>query len=234
MYLVWLFFQTKKIFGMGLNMEITETNVMDASDELRRAITLLEKAVREHNHEKLPRLLRLTSQIRQTITKEQFHSIVMACTSSSSNELLMKFYSHLPEDMGTLPLPLNDDIMQVDGETTTTHDDVTPSVLSDDMMKMETGPEVDIYLLLLICSILVQHEKYDMALECAQALIEKTVVCNKRTMDMFTARAYAYLSLCHQKKNTLVSIRKTLLNAHRMACLRHDAVGQVSRKPSYV
>lgn len=68
----------------------------------------------------------------------------------------------------------------------------------------------------------------DVALQCAKALIDRSTQLNRRTLDVFTAKAYGYYSLFHQSNGNLVAIRSELMAAYRTACLRHDEIGQAT------
>ena len=91
-------------------------------------------------------------------------------------------------------------------------------------------PEIDVYL-----SILVQIHLYDqkstkLGAEFSTALVEHLRALNRRTLDPLAARVYFYYSLFHEELEplppspiaTVISIRKTLLDALRTATLRKD------------
>lgn len=89
-------------------------------------------------------------------------------------------------------------------------------------------PEVEAYMQMLVMKMLAQHRLFEECAECASDLIRHGVAQNRRSLDWFTAKGYAFLSQSHEAKGTLGAIRGDLLAAHRTACLRHDKVGQAT------
>merc|ERR1719476_1313280 len=63
---------------------------------------------------------------------------------------------------------------------------------------------------------------------CASSFLPWLKGFNRRTLDVFGARAYFYLSLAYQREGRLAEIRPELLGAYRTACLRHDVMGQAT------
>lgn len=66
------------------------------------------------------------------------------------------------------------------------------------------------------------------ALAAVVALVAHLKQFNRRTLDIFTAKAYAALSLAHEKLGSLESVRNELMKAHRTASLRHDEMGKAT------
>lgn len=89
-------------------------------------------------------------------------------------------------------------------------------------------PEVHAYLHLLALDQLFKLHLNTQALDAAQKLVAYVTRFNRRSLDFFGARAYAALSLAHEKQGTLDSIRADLMRAHRTSCLRHDEVGKAT------
>eukprot|EP00620_Florenciella_sp_RCC1587_P014690 CAMPEP_0182573594 /NCGR_PEP_ID=MMETSP1324-20130603/20303_1 /TAXON_ID=236786 /ORGANISM="Florenciella sp., Strain RCC1587" /LENGTH=488 /DNA_ID=CAMNT_0024788725 /DNA_START=35 /DNA_END=1501 /DNA_ORIENTATION=- len=92
----------------------------------------------------------------------------------------------------------------------------------------EILPEVSVYLSLLVINAFIGAEMLDQAQAACEALVTLLETLNRRTLDPLTSKAYFYLSLVHEKKGTLPSIRTLLLSAHRTACLHHDEMGQAT------
>lgn len=94
------------------------------------------------------------------------------------------------------------------------------------------SPEVECYLHLLVLSKLDMTRPTDSStsvlLECAKALIDRTNALNRRTLDVFTAKAYGLYALEHARQGSSRVIRHELMSAHRTACLRHDEIGQAT------
>lgn len=87
-------------------------------------------------------------------------------------------------------------------------------------------PEVEVYIFTLIVTTLLRHERNAEAAYAATALIERVRTFNRRSLDVFTSKAYFYLSLAYERIQRLDSIRPTLLALYRTACVRHDDMGQ--------
>jgi 26S proteasome regulatory subunit N3 len=89
-------------------------------------------------------------------------------------------------------------------------------------------PETEIFLQLLIVLKLIDSNQTTEALNVAADLVGRTTDANRRTMDLLTAKAWYYYSLCHERAGTLSSVRPALIAAHRTACLRHDEPSQIA------
>mmetsp|Transcript_11376 Transcript_11376/g.25078 ORF Transcript_11376/g.25078 Transcript_11376/m.25078 type:complete len:500 (+) Transcript_11376:116-1615(+) len=89
-------------------------------------------------------------------------------------------------------------------------------------------PEMEAFSVLLLLMVLVDKREKDKALQCSTMLVSWLKGFNRRTLDMFSARAYFYLSLAYERNNRLSELRPELLAAYRTACLRHDAMGQAT------
>jgi tetratricopeptide (TPR) repeat protein len=60
----------------------------------------------------------------------------------------------------------------------------------------------------------------------ADAGVEHARTHNRRTLDVLAARTAFYLSLAHERLDTLATLRPRLLSLHATAVLNHDDVGQ--------
>jgi len=89
-------------------------------------------------------------------------------------------------------------------------------------------PEVEAYFQTLVLKLLAKHSLSPELAACAEDLVRHGIAQNRRSLDWFTAKAYAALSQAHEAMGTLSSVRAELLAAHRTACLRHDKVGQAT------
>jgi 26S proteasome regulatory subunit N3 len=87
-------------------------------------------------------------------------------------------------------------------------------------------PEVEVYIFTLIVTTLLRHGRNAEAAYASTALIERIRTFNRRSLDIFTSKAYFYLSLSYERIQRLDSIRPTLLALYRTACVRHDDMGQ--------
>jgi len=87
-------------------------------------------------------------------------------------------------------------------------------------------PEFEAYAVLILLMRLVDDKEKSM--ECANLLVSWLKTFNRRTCDVFNARAYFYLSLAYERGGRLSELRSELLAAYRTACLRHEPMGQAT------
>ncbi|GJQ66948.1 Rpn3 [Trypoxylus dichotomus] len=87
-------------------------------------------------------------------------------------------------------------------------------------------PEVDVYIHLLILVRLIDTQKLDEASRCSQALMNKIINQNRRTLDLIAAKCYFYHSRVAELTNRLDTIRAFLHARLRTATLRNDFEGQ--------
>ncbi|XP_055683655.1 probable 26S proteasome non-ATPase regulatory subunit 3 [Lutzomyia longipalpis] len=87
-------------------------------------------------------------------------------------------------------------------------------------------PEVDAYYHLLVLVRLLDARNLEKASECSEALMNKIVTQNRRTLDLLAAKAYFYHSRVAELTNKLDSIRGFLHARLRTATLRNDFEGQ--------
>jgi len=87
--------------------------------------------------------------------------------------------------------------------------------------------EVETYFHVLLLSMLVAARDWAGVERAALPLIDALTAANRRTCDLFSARAYAYLSLAVERSGSSAeALRDVLTAAHRTATLRHDEYGQ--------
>lgn len=87
-------------------------------------------------------------------------------------------------------------------------------------------PEVDAYYHLLVLVRLLDGRHLEKASQCSEALMNKIVTQNRRTLDLLAAKAYFYHSRVAELTNKLDSIRGFLHARLRTATLRNDFEGQ--------
>lgn len=90
------------------------------------------------------------------------------------------------------------------------------------------APEMEAFAVLNLLVILSDKKEKAKALECAAALVAWLKTFNRRTLDIFSARAFFYLSLAYEREGRLAEIRPELLAAYRTACLRRESMGQAT------
>lgn len=87
-------------------------------------------------------------------------------------------------------------------------------------------PEVEVYIFTLIVTSLLRSQLDKDAAEASQLLIERIRGFNRRSLDIFSSKAFFYYCLAHERIGQLETIRPTLLSLYRTACVRHDEMGQ--------
>lgn len=176
-----------------LNNELTN----NPSQDLHRNVTFLEKMVSEHNVEKIPRVLRNNSRIRQALTNEELKKAIELHLSDTvaSKATLLKYVSSLPKK--------SEEAMDEDDDDSTEKQvDLNLKIVATDVI------EVEVYFYLLVLTKLFSPESETLALQCSQEIVQRCLMFNRRTLDSFTAKAYFYFSFCHQKTGDLSIIRK--------------------------
>ncbi|XP_014212251.1 probable 26S proteasome non-ATPase regulatory subunit 3 [Copidosoma floridanum] len=87
-------------------------------------------------------------------------------------------------------------------------------------------PEIDAYIHLLILVRLIDTKKYVEAVQCSEALMQKIMAQNRRTIDLIAAKCYFYHSRAYELTDQLDKIRGFLHLRLRTATLRNDFEGQ--------
>ncbi|RYE97120.1 MAG: hypothetical protein EOO41_03850, partial [Methanobacteriota archaeon] len=102
-----------------------------------------------------------------------------------------------------------------------------PLPLKAPKVSASAAAEVEAYFLNVALSMLASQKQFAALLPAASEAASHLQEQNKRTLDMFTARATTYWSLAlQQHTGSSAELRAHLTRAHRTACLRHDEYGQ--------
>eukprot|EP00927_Polykrikos_kofoidii_P039754 TRINITY_DN34071_c0_g1_i3.p1 TRINITY_DN34071_c0_g1~~TRINITY_DN34071_c0_g1_i3.p1 ORF type:complete len:509 (+),score=126.45 TRINITY_DN34071_c0_g1_i3:98-1624(+) len=88
-------------------------------------------------------------------------------------------------------------------------------------------PEFEAFGVLIVLMRLVDEDK-EKAMECALLLVTWLKSFNRRTLDIFIAKAYFYLSLAYERVGRCSELRSELLAGYRTACLRHEPMSQAT------
>lgn len=157
------------------------------------------------------RVVRAVAGMRRTMTPEVLRALLEEVVDSARP--MKAFYlSLVPVDV-----PMTDD------------DKAKVAEVKFPQLPKPYPPEMEAFaVLLLLIRVSDKKEDKEKALECASSFVPWLKSFNRRTLDMFTARAYFYLSLAFERCGRLGEIRTELLAAYRTACLRHDAMGQAT------
>lgn len=168
----------------------------------------------------LQRAIRQNASVRKYVTGDQLKQLVAKYVPVDfpTHEVMLKSIDKVPgSDTGATETKTDADSMDVDGEN-----------VNEKMIAAVSSvlPEVEVYIFTLIVTTLLRHNCNAEAAYAATALIERIRTFNRRSLDIFNAKAYFYLSLAYEKIQRLESIRPTLLALYRTACVRHDDMGQ--------
>ncbi|DAZ98548.1 TPA: hypothetical protein N0F65_007047 [Lagenidium giganteum] len=196
-------------------------------EELRRTLLLLENVVKLNAKEKIPRILRNTSKLRKTLSVPQ---LVKAVTQAlpESNESRAHLVA-LFEKIGA----------QVNATVDTEMTDASEPAPEEPVAEKEAEPatpiptldliEVEVYFYLYVLAALVKLKLDKDALATVERVLARCQQFNRRTLDPFQAKVFAYYASIHEQfGRDLPAIRHTLLSAHRTACLRYDEFGQAT------
>ncbi|KZC11264.1 PREDICTED: probable 26S proteasome non-ATPase regulatory subunit 3 [Dufourea novaeangliae] len=87
-------------------------------------------------------------------------------------------------------------------------------------------PEIDAYIHLLVLVRLIDTGRHEEAVQCSEALLQKIIAQNRRTIDLIAAKCYFYYSRSYELVGRLDKIRGLLHLRLRTATLRNDFEGQ--------
>jgi len=171
----------------------------------------------------LQRAIRQNASVRKHVNAEQLKQLVKKYLpiDNPTYEVMLKAIEKIPE--------VNTDVLETKAtEVEADSMDVDAGDSSDKIVGAVTTvlPEVEVYIFTLIVTTLLRHDFNAEAAYAATALIERIRTFNRRSLDIFTSKAYFYLSLAYEKINRLENIRPTLLALYRTSCVRHDDMGQ--------
>uniref|UniRef100_A0AAV1VN37 PCI domain-containing protein n=1 Tax=Peronospora matthiolae TaxID=2874970 RepID=A0AAV1VN37_9STRA len=203
--------------------------------DLKRAINLLETAVKTNAKEKIPRVLRTTSKLRKTLSVAQLQQAVdqLLPAQNVSKPVLLELLAHIEEkalravEVANAGISKEHDVDMVD---------VSPEVETGTAVHMPVVLlpvldliEVEIYLFLYVLAALMKYNMDQMALTTVDMVVARCQQFNCRTLDLIQAKVFTYYSNIHERfGQDLPGIRNTLLCAHRTSCLRYDEAGQAT------
>ncbi|KAK9510212.1 hypothetical protein O3M35_005045 [Rhynocoris fuscipes] len=173
--------------------------------EIREHIRQIEKAVQSKEPRFILRVLRSLPNTRRKLTPVVLRGIIAG------------FYTHSAAERDALMVFIEEP-MEIEGSNQrmrSTKSSSTPLI-----------PEVDAYLHLLVLVKLIDTGKYQDAVKCSDALMNKLSSQNRRTIDLIAAKCYFYHSRAYELTNQLEKIRGFLHSKLRTATLRNDFEGQ--------
>jgi len=197
-----------------------ETNALLVADILKN-IAIVEKSVETKEPRYMSRALRHCISIRKKLHNlEVLISVINHVYSSSSSESVF-----IKEKLLMFLGGSGSNKMEVDTPSSATTTGKTDA-------KKETNkqiiPEVEIYIHLIVLMYLIDHQRYQDALPCADVLVGRVQSFNRATLNLLSARVYFYYSRTYELLHQLDQIRPALLAALRTATIRHNDEGQAS------
>lgn len=202
-------------------------------EELKRTIILLETVVKTNAKEKIPRILRTTSKLRKTLSAAQLQQAVeqLLPPQNVSKPVLQALLAKIE---------VKAQAKASESRATTSQEEDVEMVDVSPEMEAASAPlavvlpvvdliEVEIYLHLFVLAALMKYKLATEALEAVDKVVARCQQFNRRTLDPFQAKVFAYFSNIHEQfDHNLPAIRNTLLSAHRTSCLRYDEAGQAT------
>ncbi|KAI1704941.1 PCI domain-containing protein [Ditylenchus destructor] len=176
-----------------------------AYENLREFCNQLERG--EHNI--VNRLMQTLNKTRKQLNAEVLvklcNNYLAGTTSAGQKDLLL---SWLPSPSSSFDTP-----MEVDVKT-------KQAGAKQTVVK----PELELYIHLLVLLHLVElgKDSQENAVACARNLIERVDQYDKRVLDIFTAKAFFYLTLLAERMNTIKDLPQLLSGRLRLATLRNQ------------
>ncbi|KAF0696022.1 Aste57867_13185 [Aphanomyces stellatus] len=190
--------------------------------ELKKNLTIIEKVVSSNQKEKLTRVFRTTSVVRRSLNSAELKRAIeeVLAEDNESRSVLIKYVSLVKPDVS------EDVDMNADEK-----DPAVGEVEKDANVHMERSDliEVEIYLSLLVISLLFKSQLGKESQAITDAVRVRCAQFNRRSLDLFAARAMTYYAYAHERfGQNYAAIRPILLVAHRTACLHSDEIGQAT------
>lgn len=174
-------------------------------------LKLINAAVQAGDSRVMGRVVRSFSQLRRTMTPDVLRALLDEVVDGSSPRKAL-YLSLAP----VADVPMTDE------------DKAKAEEIKFPTLPKPYAPECEAFAVLILLVLLTDKKEKNKALECAGALVPWLKTFNRRTLDVFSSRAYFYLSLAYERSGKLADLRPELLAAYRTACLRHDAMGQAT------
>ena len=206
--------------------------------DLKKNITLLEKAVQSTQLRLINRVLRNNTPFRRALPPPTLAEALKLYLSPdlTLRALGLEILAQLPYEApaATAPsfLPSSSSTMDVDKA----EEDKSAATGSKKVSFPPSPPppplflpETTTYLLLLVLTSCLRASRYDLSLSLASALLPFLRSQNRRTLDPLAAKVIFYLALTQEKSGKpLAALRPLLVALHRTACLHHNEIGQAT------
>jgi len=209
--------------ALGKQKKAEKGRTVDVEERLKANVRLIEYAVKQKEPKMLSsRLLRQTQAIRRYLNPDAIEKFVEYQLAGNDGCLnaVKKSLDGLDrvDGFGKRAQEVTD-AMETEGGS------IQNAEIQNDAVKGCLA-EVEIYAYLVTCMYLVDVKQWDRVIGLCDVAIGKANQFNIRTIDPLSARLFSYLSLAAERLGRLSDIRGLLLQLHRAAVLRHDAIGQ--------
>ncbi|XP_068140769.1 probable 26S proteasome non-ATPase regulatory subunit 3 [Drosophila tropicalis] len=175
-----------------------------AVQEIREQIRQIEKSVASKESRFILRVLRNLPNTRRKLNGVVFRNLVQSIyPSGADRETALSLTPALEKDATELP-------------------DVAKKLVAT----KSPIPEVDAYFYLLLLVKLIDANDLKRSHTCAESLMSKISIQNRRTLDLIGAKSYFYFSRVAELSDGLEGIRGFLHGRLRTATLRNDFEGQ--------
>lgn len=213
-------------------------------ESLNKNVRLIEEAVKQKEPKLISsRLLRQTQALKKDLTAQGIVDFVKSwcllprvSENGDDDDVMATAVDSVPLSriQGLLGACSSfGDGQELDWSTPLVSDDLTAEQ-SKNNGKKDTSPssnvniqtEIELYVYVVSSMYLVQKKAWPEVMKVCQAGIDVVTEYNSRIIDSLGAKLYSYMSLAAENMGVLVQIRGVLLQLHRTAVLRHDAIGQ--------
>mmetsp|Transcript_868 Transcript_868/g.2008 ORF Transcript_868/g.2008 Transcript_868/m.2008 type:complete len:522 (+) Transcript_868:409-1974(+) len=195
-----------------------------AMEALHENLQLLEASVQSKDQNGMKRVFRKNTPIRKNINLDDF-GIVMDVWISPSSSLSKQLHAEISSASrgGAGPVAMDTD------------DEEKLELLAKKRKefvamepKVDIIPEIEAYISLFIIKAFMDCGRVDEARSSVSTLLGMIASENRRTLDIFQAKAFQLKVRCAELMGDAEALRPELLNAHRTACLRLDEQGQAT------
>lgn len=184
------------------------------TSDISKAISYINRGIELNQPRLLQRAIRQNVNLRRYITGQQLRIAVKTYVPSTNPS-----YTYLMTAIDKIPCADAEVAIGMDVES----DNPTQALA---IHLQELLPETEVYLFTLVITTMLRFKLQTDTVHAASILIERIKSFNRRSMDLFSSKAFFYFSLAYERIDKLDIIRSTLLALYRTSCLRRDEMGQ--------
>jgi len=188
-------------------------------ESLNHNLRTISNAVQAGDSRAMGRVVRSFANLRRTMLPDVLQALLEECVDAST-PAKAEYLSFVSVDVTMTPQEEEKEPKQKE------KDEKKEAKLIQ--MPKPTPPEIEAFAVLLLLMGLFDKKEKEKCMTCATSLVTYLKTHNRRTLDIFLARAYFHLSLAYERDHRLAEIRAELLAAYRTSCLRRDQMGQAT------